>query len=215
MFTDRVKFLFKHPGVAVSDGPWHVVGQAPEAYTVTHPAAFNVYGGITVHGCTRLHVVTGTTNFNPVIQYKTKKGKNSRAITGHEYGDVLLKTILPEGHRLFKGANWVLQQDNDSSHKEAAEHAVKAWNDSLKARGKERGMVKLMQWPANSPDLSIIENVWSIVGTAVNAAGCKSFAEFKGRVVEEFDKIKPQPLFDSIPTRIEECIRLEGDRTHH
>lgn len=215
MFTDRVKFHLKHPGFPVVNGPWHLVGHPPEAHTVTHPVAFNVYGGITKKGPTRLHVITGTTNFHPVTQYKTKKGHNSRAITAHEYGDVLLKTILPEGHRLFRGADWTLQQDNDSSHVDAAKDAVKAWNMSLKEKQLAHGYVKLMKWPANSPDLSIIENVWSIIGSAIDAAGCKTNAEFQAKVEQEFAKIKTGPLFRSLPKRIKQCIKAKGDWTPH
>lgn len=216
MFTDRCKFPFKHPGEVVQNEIWHFVGDKQTAFTCTHPAVFNVYGGITIHGTTRLKAVTGSTSFHPLTMYTTKKGKPSRNITSHEYYDVLMKGLLPDGHALFKGQDWVLQQDNDPTHKAASERAVNDWNQSLIDRGIAHGRVTIMSmWPPNSPDLSIIENCWSIIQSRVGARGCDTLAEFQAAVQEIFSDIDPQPLFESIPDRLKHCIKVKGDRTAH
>jgi transposase len=216
MFTDRCNFHFRHPGEAVQTGHWHVRGAGPQVFTVNHADVFNVYAGITIHGTTRVWVVSGTTGHHPVKQYFTKKHTLAKNITAAEYVDVLLHILLPWGHILFGGHDWVLQQDNDPTHIAASAKVVKRWNQSLKDQGKHTGMVTLIEdWPPNSPDLSIIENVWSIVQNKADAAGCKDFSAFKAKVEEEIDQINPGPLFASIPRRIKACIKAKGDRTKH
>lgn len=216
MFTDRCKFAFKHPGEVVQSGVWHFVGQANSAFTSTHPDVFNVYGGITMYGTTRLKAVTGSTSFHPITRYTTKNGKPSKNITCHEYYDVLMKGLLPDGHALFKGQDWVLQQDNDPTHKSASEKAVRDWNQSLHDRGIEHGRVTIMSnWPPNSPDLSIIENCWAIIQSRVAARGCDTLAEFQAAVQDIFSNIDPKPLFESIPARLRQCLEANGDRTAH
>lgn len=216
MFTDRCKFHFKHPGEAVQNGPWHLVGAAPQWFTVNHPSVFNVYAGITIFGTTRVWLVSGSTGHNPVKKYETQSHTPARNITISEYEDVLLHVLLPWGHRLFDGHDWVLQQDNDPAHAVASKRAVQKWNQALKEQKCKTGRVTIMEdWPPNSPDLSIIENVWSIVQRNADAAGCEKFSDFTAKVEEELAKINPRPLFASIPKRIQACIKAKGDRTKH
>lgn len=216
MFTDRCKFSFNHPGEKVVTGKWYYAGQDNEVYTVNHPHVFNVYGGITIHGATCLIAVTGTTGLKASTKYTTKNGSPSRNITIQEYYNVLMQRLLPAGHKLFKGEDWVLQQDNDPTHKEASKRAVQDWNKALHDRGMKRGRVSILEnWPPNSPDLSIIENCWSIVQTKVASKGCADFAAFKAQVQKVFSKINPEPLFKSIPKRIKQCLKAKGGRTPH
>ncbi len=216
MFTDRCKFYFRHPGEAVPDGPWSLCSQSTEAYTPTHPTMLNVYGGITPQGTTRLFMVTGTTNYHPTAGYTTSTGSEAKNITIHEYYDVLMQGLLPDGSALFHGEDWVLQQDNDPTHKVASEKAVRDWNASLRKKGSQQGRVQVMKgWPPNSPDLSIIENGWAINKRRVAARKCDTFADFTQAVKEVFSKIEPKPLYRSIPKRIKQCIKAKGDRTHH
>lgn len=216
MFTDRCKFLFKHPGEIVQPGKWRYVGQPIEVFTSHHPQAFNVYGGITPYGTTQLHEVTGTTGYHPATKYTTATGSPSRNITLQEYYDVLMKGLLPDGHRLFRGHDWVIQQDNDPTHRRASQRAVHDWNESLNKRRAAGGRVSILQrWPPNSPDLSIIENCWAITNSRVLATKCDTFADFTRAVRENFQKINATPLYASIPSRIMQCISAQGGRTRH
>ena len=198
------------------NGPWHFVGAGPQLFTVNHPSVFNVYAGITSFGTTGVWVVSGTTDHHPVTKYTTKECKPARNITSSEYKDVLLHVLLPCGQRLFHGHDWVLQQDNDPTHAAASAMVVKAWNAAMKSLGMKGGKVTIMaNWPPYSPDLSIIENVWAMVQSRVDAAGCENFTDFKAKVVEELEKINPVALFASIPKRMNDCIKANGDRTRH
>jgi hypothetical protein len=161
-------------------------------------------------------MVTGTTNYHPTTGYTTSTGSEAKNITIHEYYDVLMQGLLPDGSALFHGEDWVLQQDNDPTHKVASEKAVRDWNASLRKKGSQQGRVQVMKgWPPNSPDLSIIENCWAITKRRVAARKCDTFADFTQAVKEVFSKIEPKPLYRSIPKRIKQCIKAKGDRTHH
>jgi len=158
MLTDRNKFLFKPPGVRVRAVQWGKRGEKPRAYSVNKPMSVNVYAGITQYGVTNCHVVAGTSKHKS--HYLNKKGQVSKNITATEYHDVLTKTLLPGGAKLFSAngiSHWVLQQDNDPSHK-AAPEMVKSWS----AKHSSSATV-LAHWPPSSPDLNVIENCWADV----------------------------------------------------
>ena len=122
-------------------------------------------------------------------------------------------TFLPEGDRLFGSCGWVLQQDNAHCNKRSAEKAVASHN---KKRGSN---IQLMQdWPPNSPDLSPIENLWGYVQGKVNARGCKTFADYQAAVLSELKSVPKQMLrnlFDSMPTRLADCLKAKGGKTAH
>jgi hypothetical protein len=213
MFTDRKKFHFAYPGAKVSPVAWVVQGEERRAFTVNHASCVNVYAGVTKFGMTAMHIVAGTTGHKST--YMNKKGSGAKNITAMEYRDVLRKTLLPEGRRIFAAqgiSNWVLQQDNDPTHKVAAgvvaEYNLQhAFNVSV-----------LPSWPPSSPDLSLIENVWAYLQTRMNAKGCKTFVEFKSELEKEI-KAVPQDytkkLFVGMQQRLQECITKEGNLTKH
>ena len=165
---------------------WVERGRHREAHKVNHPQAVNVYGGLTIYGVTSLHEVTGTSKL--ITNYKTKEGKRSKNITQEEYRDVLTHTFLKEGHDFFKKhkvTSWRLQQDNDRAHDDAL-GTIRSWdmqhNSSI-------GLIK--GWPPNAPDFSPIENLWSLVQRRVDSRGCKTFADFRAAVHEEWARVSP------------------------
>ena len=136
MITDRKKFLFSFPETRVRRVEWLKLGECREAYRPNNPMVVNMYAGITKHGVTKAHLVTGTSKLK--TSYKNKKGKLSRNITSAEYVDVVTKTLLPEGARIFAAAGlsgWTLQQDNDPTHKGASARALEARNSNRKGVG--------------------------------------------------------------------------------
>ena len=125
MFTDRCKFHFTYVGTSVKRCVWKRVGTRRSADKVNHASCYNVYAGITKYGVTHMHVVAGTTSHTSM--FTNKKGQAAKNITGAEYEHVVSSTFLPQGKQLFGGAgmsHWVLQQDNDPSHKKAAATAA-------------------------------------------------------------------------------------------
>lgn len=211
MFTDRKRFQFWYPGTKVQRCRWVKKGTKPEAYTVNKPQCVNLYAGITKAGITVSHLVAGTSKQKSA--YKTKMGKPARNITCAEYGNVLKTTLLPGGDLLLPGSSrlpWVLQQDNDPSHK-AAPAVIATWNNS------QTNKCELLDnWPPNSPDLNPIENVWSWVDGKVQQKGCKTFEEFKAAVQATLQEVPARlltSLYGSMPNRILKVIERGGDKT--
>ncbi len=214
MFTDRCKFHFRYPGTSVRTSRWLRKSKKHEdgAFTAAHASVYNVYGGVTRYGTTKLHPVTGTTGAER--KYTNLRGVESKNITQQEYRDVLKDTLLREGTRIFatQGMScWTLQQDKDPTHARAAD-VVNEYNS------KHSGTVVdlLRSWPGNSPDFSPIENVWGYVDSEVAKIGCKTFAEFKCAVDVTFKNVSKQmcaKMFQSVPERMQRCIDLDGART--
>ena len=130
VFTDRKRFTFKCPGVPMYTSRWLRRGERHVAPTVNHAETLNVYAGLTVHGVTKLHVVSGTSRHKST--YANKKGQVAKNITASEYKDVLTTTLLPQGQQCMRAGGsrvWVLQQDNDPAHRGAAK-VIDEWSES-------------------------------------------------------------------------------------
>lgn len=211
MFTDRKRFAFKCPGTPLHAVRWVKRGQRHEAPTVNHSMTLNVYAGVTPHGVTKLHVVSGTSKH--ISTYTNKKGQVAKNITSAEYKDVMLNTLLPQGQRLMRGGGartWQLQQDNDPSHR-AGIPMIEEWSES------HGGRVSLLaNWPPNSPDLNLIENLWGTVQRKVDLRGCKTFEDFVSAVEEEWEAVPQEHitnLYASMGKRVAKVLETGGNKT--
>jgi len=211
LFTDRKKFHFRYPGSRVQPYRW-VKGRASSTnmavHQPNHAQTLNLYAGISKYGVTAAHVVTGSSKHTSA--YTNKQGKVAKNITTSEYKEVINKTFLPQGSRLFSTqgiSTWTLQQDNDPTHKCAGD-LVAAWNTS------KGSSVKLMSpWPPNSPDLNLIENVWAWVQVKVDSMGCSNFEEFKQAVISTLAAVPKEHLtrlYASMGKRLAEVVENGG-----
>ncbi|GFS84626.1 transposable element Tcb2 transposase [Trichonephila clavipes] len=144
-----------------------------------------VWAGIMINSRTRLHVVANGT------------------MTFQRYID---EVLLPHV-RLFRGAvgdKFVFMDDNATCHR------TLAVQDCLDSEGIQR-----LVWPARSPDLNPIENVWDALGRQVadrNYPPTNKNTLIRA-LTEEWDKL-PLQLLDNVVQsmvgRVECCITLHG-----
>jgi transposase len=216
LFSDRKKFHFRYPGTKFKKVRW-VIGDSAANQERVHqpskPQCVNIYAGISKFGMTVVHMVAGTSKHKS--NHKNKKGVPAKNITASEYVEVMQKTLLPEGQRLFTAqgiSTWYFQQDNDPSHS-SAKDIIQQWNAS-----KGSSVQLLPGWPPNSPDLNIIENVWAWVQAEVDKMGCKTFDEFKAAValkVAEVPKAMISNLYRSLDKRMSKVCQNEGGATKY
>ena len=128
---------------------------------------------------------------------------NTGSLTAASYCDMLEEFFLPVAAEMFGHQNWHFIHDN------APPHTARLTRDML-----EEHNIGVLDWPAMSPDLNLIENIWSILKQAVERRGPTNVGDLKKFILEEWNNIPSQifvNLYASIRTRITKCIQAQGD----
>lgn len=122
------------------------------------------------------------------------------------YQDMLENTFLPFYEENLP-LNSIFQQDNAPAHRS---HSVKGFLS--------KSLPYVLDWPAQSPDINIIENVWNHIKCNLKKTASKNLHELRLNVRSQWDSITPQfinKLFQSIPRRLVAILRAKGYTTKY
>ncbi|KAK3566989.1 hypothetical protein QTP86_008210 [Hemibagrus guttatus] len=190
LFSDESKFCisFGNQGPRV----WRKGGEAhsPSCLksSVKFPQSVMIWGAMSSAGV------------GPLCFLKTK-------VTAPVYQEILEHFMLPSADQLFEDADFIFQQDLAPAH---TAKSTKSW---LNDHG-----VGVLDWPANSPDLNPIENLWGIVKRKMRNKSPKNADELKATVKETWASIPPQQchkLITSMPRPIEAVFKAKGAPTKY
>ncbi len=162
----------------------------PDCYQqqVQKPGSVMVWGCVSALGKGNLHFCDGTIN-------------------AEKYIEILEHNMLPSRRHLFQGRPCIFQQDNAKPH---SAHITKSWL--------RRKRVRVHDWPACSPDLSPIENVWRILKRKMRQRRPRTVAHLKTCLQEEWDKITPETLHhlvSSVPKHLFSVVKRNGNITKY
>lgn len=183
---------------------WTRCGVKPRKTKPNKSQQLHVYGGISVHGKTPLYYVTGTTGMQR--RFKKKNGVWFTGVGAQEFQKLLLEQLEPAAQQVFDQADagkTTILMDNAPGHTAKSTGRVIAQN----------GISVVPGWPANSPDLNPIENIWGMMKLEVYRKQYNNLDELKAAVEAAWDRITLTTLRNcmrSIPRRMSKVIRLRG-----
>ncbi len=189
MFSDESKFAFLG-----NQGPrvWRKRGEAQNPRclrsSVKFPQSVMVWGAMSSAGV------------GPLCFLRSK-------VNTAVYQEVLEHFMLPAADQLYGDADFIFQQDL------APAHSAKATSTWFKDHG-----IPVLNWPANSPDLNPIENLWGIVKRKMQYARPNNAEELKATIRATWALITPEQchrLIDSMPRRIAAVIQAKGAPTKY
>ena len=110
--------------------------------------------------------------------------------------------------RRYKGT-WRYLQDNDPKHKAAS---------TMQLLEEKWGGDRIIHHPPYSPDLNIMEDLWSHLNRQVQACKITTMTGLKRKLTMEWEELSWYTIRASVlsmPTRLRECIRVQGARTQY
>jgi transposase len=136
-------------------------------------------------------------------RFKSKLSIVESTMTADRYIEVLQGYLL-EKNSEFLISRDIFQQDNASCH------TARVTKDYLAKKN-----IAVLPWPASSPDLNPIENIWAILKQNVERRPVKSKSELIPVILEEWNKIDLNLIrktIESMPRRLTQVIERGGKK---
>ena len=130
-----------------------------------------------------------------------------QTLNGMRYIDVLENCMVPSAHLLGYGDNYTFQDDGAPCHRSKI---VKQWKDDQD--------IQCREWPAQSPDLNPIENLWNDVGVRCKANPSRNLRQLEDRIHQYWGEIpreRCEKLVRSLPDGIAAVVAARGGYTRY
>lgn len=190
LWSDETKIrLFESDGKVYV---WRHVGEAFKDCNVV-PTVKHGGGGVMVWGCMASSGV-GNLHFIDGIMDRFM------------YKDILEKSMIPSAKKLL-GKSYIFQHDNDPKH-----------TSKLVKEFLQKKRVKVLFWPAMSPDLNPIEHIWGVLKQRVKAKNPSSIPALKDFIQSEWSAISTsvcEKYVNSMPSRLSAVMKANGGHTKY
>ena len=150
-------------------------------------------------------MVWGCISYNGVGTLAYVKG----TLNAQGYQDILEKHLWPIVAKYFPSEDFIFQDDNAPVHRARCTVEYKL-----------RNKIKSLSWPAQSPDINIIENIWLRLKNALqrNIDAITSVDELKTAITTAWMNVPNSYihwLYNSIPRRLRAVVTSKGNITKY
>lgn len=127
----------------------------------------------------------------------------------NQYGyiNILKENLIPSAEKLGIRSTFKLYADNDPKHNSLNAKTWALYN-----------CPKVMETPAQSPDMNVIEHLWHILEQKIRKHNISNRDDLKEALIKEWNQISVETckkLVDSMPKRIETLKNAKGGPTKY